>query len=50
MDLGRSRVVFVALARGLELTAFILILVFTIVYGHGSLGDALSMRQNRNKD
>jgi hypothetical protein len=47
---GRSRVIFLALVRGQELTVFFFIMVFMIVCGHGSLGDALSMRRNWNKD
>jgi hypothetical protein len=44
-DLGRSRVIFLALARGQELIVFILITGSMMVYGHGSRVDALSMRQ-----
>jgi hypothetical protein len=44
-DLGRSRVIFLALARGPELIVFILIKGSMIVYGLGSRVDALSMRQ-----
>jgi hypothetical protein len=47
-DLGRSRVIFLALARGQELIVFILITGSRMVYGHGSRVDALSMRQKRN--
>jgi hypothetical protein len=43
-DLGRSRVIFLALARGLELIVFILIMGSMMVYGLGSREDALSMR------
>ena len=46
-DLGRSRVIFLALARGQELIVFILITRSMMVYGHGSRVDALSMRQER---
>ncbi len=49
-DLGRSRVIFLALARGQELIVFILTRGLMIVCGHGSLGDALSTRRNWNKD
>jgi hypothetical protein len=35
-DLGRSRVIFLALARGQELIVFILITRSMMVYGHGS--------------
>ena len=44
-DLGRSRVIFLALARGQELIVFILITGFMLVYGLGSREDALSMRR-----
>ena len=43
-DLGRSRVIFLALARGQELSVFVLITGTMVVYGHGSRVDALSMR------
>jgi hypothetical protein len=49
-DLGRSRVIFLALARGQELIVFTFITGNMIVCGHGSLGDALSTRWNWNKD
>jgi hypothetical protein len=44
-DLGRSRVIFLALARGQVLIVFILITGFMRVYGLGSREDALSMRR-----
>jgi hypothetical protein len=44
-DLGRSRVIFLALARGQVLIVFILITGFMMVYGLGSREDALSMRR-----
>jgi hypothetical protein len=44
-DLGRSRVIFRALARGQELIVFILITGSMTVYGHGSWVDALCMRR-----
>jgi hypothetical protein len=44
-DLGRSRVIFLALARGQELIVFILIMGSMMVYGLGSREDALSMRR-----
>ena len=44
-DLGRSRVIFLALARGQELIVFILITGYMLVYGLGSREDALSMRR-----
>jgi hypothetical protein len=47
-DLGRSRVIFLALARGQELIVFILITGSLMVHGHGSRVDALSMRQEWN--
>ena len=43
-DLGKSRVVFLALARGQELIVFILRMGYMLVYGLGSREDALSMR------
>jgi hypothetical protein len=43
-DLGRSRVIFLALARGQKLIVFILITGSMMVYGLGSMVDALSMR------
>jgi hypothetical protein len=46
-DLGRSRVIFLALTRGLELIVFILITGYMMVYGLGSREDALSMRQEK---
>ena len=47
-DLGRSRVIFLALARGQELIVFILIMGSMMVYGLGSREDALSMRRKWN--
>jgi hypothetical protein len=44
-DLGRSRVIFLALARGQELIVFILITVSMMAYGLRSRVDALSIRQ-----
>ena len=46
-DLGRSRVIFLALVRGQELIVFILITVSMLVYGLGSREDALSMRREK---
>jgi hypothetical protein len=43
-DLGRSRVIFLALARGQELIVLILITGSMMVHGHGSWVDALSMK------
>jgi hypothetical protein len=45
-DLGRSRVIFLALARAQVLLVILLIMEFMIAYGHGFLGDALSIGQN----
>ena len=47
-DLGRSRVIFLALVRGQELIVFILITGSMMVYGLGSRVDALSMRRKWN--
>jgi hypothetical protein len=47
-DLGRSRVIFLALARGQELIVFIWITGSKMVYGLGSMVDALSMRHEWN--
>jgi hypothetical protein len=47
-DLGRSRVIFLALARGQELILFVLTMGSTMVYGLGSRVDALTMRQKWN--
>jgi hypothetical protein len=44
-NLGRSRVIFLALARGQELIVLILITRSMMVYGLGSRVDALSMRR-----
>ena len=46
-DLGRSRVIFLALARGQELIVFILITGSMMVYGLGSREDALSKRREK---
>ena len=46
-DLGRSRVIFLALAGGQELIVFILITGSMLVYGLGSREDALSMRREK---
>jgi hypothetical protein len=46
-DLGRSRVIFLALARGQELIVFILITGSMMVYGPSSREDALSMRREK---
>jgi hypothetical protein len=47
-DLGRSQVIFLALARGQELIVFILITGSMMVYGHGSRVDTLCMRRKWN--
>jgi hypothetical protein len=47
-DLGRSRAIFLALARGQELIVLILIRGSMMVYGLGSRVDALSMRWKWN--
>jgi hypothetical protein len=47
-NLGRSRVIFLALARGQELIIFILIMGSMMVYGLGSRVDALFMRRKCN--
>jgi hypothetical protein len=46
-DLGRSRVIFLALAGCQELIVFILIMRSMMVYGLGSREDALSMRREK---
>jgi hypothetical protein len=46
-DLGRSRVIFLALARGQELIVFILITGYMMVHGLGSWEDALSVRREK---
>jgi hypothetical protein len=46
-DLGRSRVIFLTLARGQELIIFILITGSMMVYGLGSREDALSIRREK---
>ena len=47
LDLGRSRVIFLALAQGQELIVFILIMGYMLVRGLGSREDALSMRREK---
>jgi hypothetical protein len=49
-DLGRSRVIFLALARGQEIDCIHLDNRMIRVYGLGPLGVAMSTRQNWNKD
>jgi hypothetical protein len=44
-DLGRSQVIFLALARGQELIVFILIMGSMMVHGQRSRVDALCMRR-----
>jgi hypothetical protein len=48
-DLYRSRVIFLALARGQKLVVFILIMGVMIFCGQKSLGDVLSTIQKCNK-
>jgi hypothetical protein len=48
MDLDRSRVIFLALARGQALIVFILIMGSMMVYGLGFRVDALSIRRKWN--
>jgi hypothetical protein len=47
-DVGRSRMIFLALARGQELIVFILITTSMMVYGLGSREDALPMGREMN--
>jgi hypothetical protein len=47
-DLSRSRVIFLALARGQELIVLMLITGSWMVYGHGSRMDVVSMIQEWN--
>jgi hypothetical protein len=47
-DVGRSRMIFLALARGQELIVFILITASMMVYGLGSREDALPMSREMN--
>jgi hypothetical protein len=47
-DLGRSRVIFLALVRGQELNVFILITRSMMVHRHRSRVDALSMKHEQN--
>jgi hypothetical protein len=49
-DLGRRRVIFLALARGHEIICIHFDNRFMIIYGHGSLANALPMRRNWSKD
>jgi hypothetical protein len=37
-DLGRSRVIFLALARGQEIGCIHFHIILVLVYGHGSMG------------
>jgi hypothetical protein len=46
-DLGRSRVIFLALAQGQELIVFILITGSMMFYGLGSREDAMSMSREK---
>jgi hypothetical protein len=49
-DLGRSRVIFLALARGHELVVSIFDNRMMMVYGHGSMGMHCLRDENWNKD
>jgi hypothetical protein len=49
-DLGRSRVIFLALARGQEIDCIHLDNRMIRVCGLGPMGVAISTRQNWNKD
>jgi hypothetical protein len=49
-DLGRSRVNFLALARGQDLIVSTFHIGMMMVCGLGSMGIAMSMRRNWNKD
>jgi hypothetical protein len=49
-DLGRSRVIFLALARGQELVVSTFHIGMMMVCGLGSMGIAMSTTRNWNKD
>jgi hypothetical protein len=49
-DLGRSRVIFLALARGQNLIVSTFHIGMMMVCGLGSIGIAMSTRRNWNKD
>jgi hypothetical protein len=49
-DLGRSRMIFLALARGQELVVSTFDNRMMIVYGHGSMGMRCLRDRNWNKD
>jgi hypothetical protein len=49
-DLGTSRVIFLALARGQDLIVSTSHIGMMMLYGLGSMGTAMSMRRNWNKD
>jgi hypothetical protein len=49
-DLGRSRVIFLALARGQELVVSTFDNIMMIVCGHGSMGMCCLQDMNWNKD
>jgi hypothetical protein len=49
-DLGRSRVIFPALARGKELVVSIFYIVMMMVYGQQSMGMRCLRDRNWNKD
>jgi hypothetical protein len=49
-DLGRSRVIFLALARGQELVVSIFDIVIIVVFGQRSMGMRCLRDENWNKD
>jgi hypothetical protein len=49
-DLGRSRVIFLALARGQDLVVSTFHIRMMMVCGLGSMGIAMSTRRNWNND
>jgi hypothetical protein len=49
-DLGRSRVIFLALARGQELAVSIFDIIMMVVYGQRSMGMRCLQDGNWNKD
>jgi hypothetical protein len=49
-DLGRSRVIFLALARGQELVVSIFFVILMMVYGQRSMEIRCLRDGNRNKD
>jgi hypothetical protein len=49
-DLGRSRVIFLALARGQELVVSIFDIIMMVVYGQRPMGMCCLRDRNWNKD